>query len=290
MQAQGGIDALAKERWFLILACCCGALRLHGGDKRKVGARARMGRGGGEDADPRQRQGCLRGMVLGRLPDHGGRAESRRGEANSVRILEPQGREYAHCGAEYDRDEKLNYFHSWTIAADGRQFQAKDTDFRDEGAYADAEAVHRALPHPESAGRDPGAVVACETELHLRPYMDIEGWQIQQPIPVVYEALELALPAGGHYADSWSHFTPVKPMETADGHLRWEIKDMPGLDLENLHATPPRDALAARMTVKWGDSAVKGVENQWRAIGQWKDQLEAHGPTPRPRSPRRRRN
>ena len=41
-------------------------------------------------------------------------------------------------------------------------------------------------------------------------------------------------------------------------------------------------ALAARMTVMWGDEAVKGAENQWRAFGQWEDQLEAHRPDPTP--------
>jgi len=98
----------------------------------------------------------------------------------------------------------------------------------------------------------------------------------------VDEALELALPPSGHYADSWSRYTPVKPIETADNHLRWEIKDMPGLDLENVHATPSWDALAARMTVMWGDEAVNGTENQWRAFGLWEDQIEAHRPDPTP--------
>jgi hypothetical protein len=57
---------------------------------------------------------------------------------------------------------------------------------------------------------------------------------------------------------------------------------MPALDLENLHATPTWMALASRMTVMWGDEAVKGADNQWRAFGQWEDQLEAHRPDPTP--------
>jgi hypothetical protein len=32
-------------------------------------------------------------------------------ERYAVRILKPQGREYSHCEAEYDNDEKLDYFH-----------------------------------------------------------------------------------------------------------------------------------------------------------------------------------
>ncbi len=204
-------------------------------------------------------------------------------ERFAVRILKPQGRRYAHCLAEYDTDQKLDYFHSWTIEADGRQLQAMDTDFKDEGEAGDADMQatdrFRILTPP---GSDPGAVVTCEMETHLRPYMSSEDWQIQYSIPAVFEALELALPPGGHYAESWSRFTPVKPNETADNHLRWEIRDVPALDLENVHAVPPEDALAARMSVMWGDSAVKDAADQWRAIGEWMDTLEANRPGPTP--------
>jgi hypothetical protein len=119
-------------------------------------------------------------------------------------------------------------------------------------------------------------------EGNLRPYMSDEDWPIQLSIPVVDEALELALPAGGHYAEAWSHFPPVKPAEIGPNHLRWEIKDMPALNLENIYATPPEEALAARMSIKWGDSAVKGAENQWRVIGQWEESLEANRADPSP--------
>ena len=204
-------------------------------------------------------------------------------ERIAVRILKPQGRKYAKCEAEYDIDSKLNYFHSWTIAADGKQFAALDTDYKDVGGsnFAELQATDR-FRIVTPPGSDPGAVVVCETETHLRPYMDSENWQIQAPIPVVDEALELALPLGGHYADSWSKFPPVKPVELEGNHLRWELKNVPALDLENLHATPPWQALAARMAVMWGDAAVNGTANQWRAIGLWQDQLEQHRPDPTP--------
>ena len=113
-------------------------------------------------------------------------------ERSAVRILKPQGREYSHCEAEYDKDEKLDYFHSWTITADGRQLQAMDMDFMDVGAYAGADEQEterfRLLKPP---GSDPGAVVTCEIETHLRPYMNSDDWLIQAPIPVVNEGLEL---------------------------------------------------------------------------------------------------
>ena len=204
-------------------------------------------------------------------------------EREAVRILKPQGRGYTHWSIDYDVDEKLNYFRSWTFTPDGRQLQAMDSDFVDHGAY-EAPVLQfteriRTLNPP---GSDPGSVVVCETEEQLRPYMSEEEWGIQSSIPVVYEALELALPPGGHYADAWAHYAPVKPTETAGNHLRWEMKNVPALDLENVHATPPWRALAARVSVKWGDSAVKGAENQWRALGLWQGKLEEHRADPTP--------
>ena len=93
----------------------------------------------------------------------------------------------------------LIHIYSWTIAADGRQFQALDTDFKDVGAYGDQDMQatdrFRIVTPPAS---DPGAVVTCETQVHLRPYMNSEDWEMQAPIPVVDEALELALPPSGH--------------------------------------------------------------------------------------------
>jgi hypothetical protein len=204
-------------------------------------------------------------------------------EREAVRILKPQGRKYATCEIGYDVDEKLNYIHSWTITADGHPFQAMETDFTDYGAYDQpilqmTERVRAA----KSPAADPGSVVICETEERLRPYISEVEWGIQLSIPVVSESLELVLPTGGHFATAWRKFAPVKPIELGPNHLRWEIKDMPALDLENLHSTPVRGALAARMNVKWGDAAVEGKDNQWRAIGQWTTTLEEHRPDPTP--------
>ncbi len=57
---------------------------------------------------------------------------------------------------------------------------------------------------------------------------------------------------------------------------------MPALDLREVKSRPDRDALAARMYVQWGDAAIEGKDNQWRAIGQWMTTLEANRPDPSP--------
>ncbi|MDR3750830.1 MAG: DUF3857 and transglutaminase domain-containing protein [Terracidiphilus sp.] len=204
-------------------------------------------------------------------------------ELYAVRILKPQGRNHAHCEASYDIDSKLNYFRAWTFTADGKVLPAKVADFTDQGE-AEADILQftarvRILAPP---GGDPGAVVACETETQLRPYMSEELWPIQDSIPVLNEALDLSLPAGMHFAASWHNSPLIKPSETAENHLRWEIKEMPALDLENIHNTPAWNALAARASIQWGDTAVQGNNNLWHAIGLWAGNLEQgrHDPTP----------
>src|SRR5271156_2635986 len=46
-----------------------------------------------------------------------GRATER--ERRVVKILRPQGREYAQIVASYSKDRKLNSFHAWSVGPDG---------------------------------------------------------------------------------------------------------------------------------------------------------------------------
>lgn len=204
-------------------------------------------------------------------------------ERQLVRVLKQQGRAYAHCSISYDTDEKLNSFHAWTITADGRQIQALDDDFVDHGNSAGATLQYSEMTRTvQPPAIDPGAMVACETEQQLRPYMSSEDWQIQLSIPVVHEALELVLPEGEHATTAWHNHAPVKPVATSGHALRWEIENMPRLNLEDQHATPVWRALAARMTVFWGEMAVEGADRQWQAIGTWGSRLEEQRAEPTP--------
>jgi len=212
--------------------------------------------------------------------DAQGRAVEREREA--IRILKPQGRG-TFCEVSHDVDEKINYFREWTIAADQKQFQAQDTDFADVGDNNIPTMLSTSktrVVHPPAA--DVGATIVCESEELLAPYLQETDWRIQSSVPVVFQALEVDLPAGRAHSEAWHKFTPVKPVEVAPNHWRWEIKDMPALDLREVKSHPAWAALAARMSVQWGDAAVDGKDNQWRAIGQWTTKLEEHRPDPSP--------
>jgi hypothetical protein len=52
---------------------------------------------------------------------------------------------------------------------------------------------------------------------------------------------------------------------------------MPALDLRQVKSHPAWAALAARMSVQWGDAAVEGKDNQWRAIaGDYRSNPKPH--------------
>jgi hypothetical protein len=218
--------------------------------------------------------------------DGQGRAVEREREA--IRILKPQAR-HEFCAVSYDVDEKINYFREWTLAADGKTFQAKDTDFIDVGA-GEEDAV-RDIPillqtektrivHPPA--EDMGATILCESEELMAPWRHEMVWRIQEGIPFVFEALEIDLPPGGYLAESWHRYQPVKPVEVEPNHWRWVIKDMPRLDLRDVKSSPSWEALAARMSVYWGGGATSDESGEWRALGQWATDIEEHRPDPSP--------
>jgi transglutaminase-like putative cysteine protease len=213
--------------------------------------------------------------------DANGRATEREREA--IRILKPQGRHNT-CEVSYDVDEKVNYFRVWTIAADEKNtYEAQPTDFVEEGdtdVPIMLSTEKRRIAHPPAV--DVGATIVCESEEVMRPYMQEKVWSVQNGIPVVFEALEIDLPAGRSHAEAWHRFDPVKPAEVAPNHWRWELKDVQALNLRDVPATLEWAALSGRMTVQWGDAAVAGKDEQWRALGQWVTKLEQDRPTPSP--------
>jgi hypothetical protein len=212
--------------------------------------------------------------------DGQGRAVEREREA--IRILKPQGRDHT-CAVSFDENEKINYFHVWTIAADEKQYPAQETDFADfgdTGVPIMLSTRKTRVAHPPAV--DVGAIEICESEEKMAPYLQEKNWEFQSGIPVVFEALEVDLPTGRTLTNSWHNHEAMKPTEGAPGHWRWELKDVRGLDLRGIPSVPEWAALAARMSVEWGDAAVDGKDNQWRAIGQWVTTLEASRPDPSP--------
>jgi transglutaminase-like putative cysteine protease len=213
--------------------------------------------------------------------DASGRATERHRKA--LRILKPQGRHNS-CEVSYDVDEKVNYFRAWTIAADDKNtYEAQPTDFIEEGdTNIPIMLSTRKMRYAHPPAIDVGATVVCESEELMAPYEQETIWEVQRGVPVVFQSLELDLPAGHSHAEAWHRFDPVKPAEIAPNHWRWELKDVQALNLRDVPSTPDWMALAGRMTVQWGDAAIAEKDQEWRALGGWVTKLEQDRPVPSP--------
>ena len=202
-----------------------------------------------------------------------GRATER--ERRVLKILRPRGREYAQIVASYSKDEKLDYFHAWSIGTDGHQYTIKDQEVHDQALgewgilYDDLRAKTITPP-----GADPGGIIAYEVERHVATYgAQEETWDFQRDIPGVHWILEVDLPPNWNHYVAWLHHAPVSPGEVAPNHWRWELNDIPAIDLTDVPMAPSPYALAARMVVHYSATALPTGDQRWTEIGNWYDTL-----------------
>lgn len=193
-----------------------------------------------------------------------------------VKILRPRGREYAEPVAWFAGDAKLLSFHVWSIGPDGHQYTMKDQEYRDEGAggggilYEDDRFRIASPP-----GVDPGGVMAYEFVRQLRPYMSEATWGFQNPIPTARSVFEIDVPPGWSQLALWFKHDPVQPAEVAAEHFRWEMANIPEIDLSDVPLAPSERALAGRMVVHFSAQPLPQGDALWVKIGNWYQNLAA---------------
>ena len=196
---------------------------------------------------------------------------------NVVKILRPSGREHGLVGVEFDKDSKLISMHVWSIGADGHEYAMKDNElveFSPPGGgilYQDVQFRTAAAP-----GRDPGGVVAYETEQRLPGYMSEDDWIFQGSIPSLSQSFTLQLPTGFTYGVAWAHHNAVTAIDLEHQRWRWDLKDIPAVDLHNVPMSPPEEALAGRMSVHYeAPGMTNAIGGTWQSIGAWYAQLSS---------------
>jgi hypothetical protein len=194
-----------------------------------------------------------------------------------MKILRPQGRQEAHLVTWYSKDNKLNSYHAWSIGPDGHQYTIKDEDIRDvayEGGgllYVDLRAK---VVNPP--GADPNGVVAYEAVRQVANYgEDEELWRFQGDNPVHRAVFEIDMPPGWKNYTAWLHHAAVSGTEVSPNHWRWELQDVPTVDLEDVPMAPAEEALTGRMVVHYSASELPTGDQRWAEIGNWFDALAA---------------
>ena len=192
-----------------------------------------------------------------------------------VKILRPQGRDESVVHVGFDNDTKILSMNVWSIGPDGHEYAMKEKEFTDngygEGYVAFADDKYRVAHAP---GGDPGAVIACDYEQRARPFVTEKTWFFQDEIPHLKESFTLELPPGYTYGTVWAHHLPEPAVDLEKQRWRWEMKDVPGIDLEHVPMSPSAEALAARMSVHYaGPGIAVATDGTWKSIGEWYAQI-----------------
>src|SRR5580700_11930968 len=80
----------------------------------------------------------------------------------AVKILRPEGREEANFQLHFGQKEKVLSLHAWTIDKSGHEYELRDKDFAERGAFAFELYSDIRLRTATAPASDPGAVVAFE--------------------------------------------------------------------------------------------------------------------------------
>lgn len=192
-----------------------------------------------------------------------------------VKILRPQGRNEADIQVGFDKDTKILSMGVWSIGPDGHEYAMKDKDMSDEGYEGGGilfEDSKRRVARAPAA--DPGAVIAYEYQQRVRPHVSEKTWFFQEDIPEISQTFTLELPPGYTYGTVWTHHPPTQAADLESQRCRWEMKDVPGIDLRHVPLRPAPLALAGRMTVHYtGPGIATPTDGTWKSIGVWYDAL-----------------
>jgi hypothetical protein len=195
-----------------------------------------------------------------------------------IKILRPQGRDFAYVFVPVDRDRKLRSLHVWSIAADGHPYTLRDNEIAEVGddeygmLYVDLHAKAARAP-----AADPGAVVAYEYERTMRPYVQEYTWDFQDSIPTLHSVFELVLPPDWHYSVAARKDTGVVATQPSPGHYRWQMDRVAGIDIQDVPMTPEFRAMAGRLVVRYSHDQQPTGDARWTAIGDWYTTLAMPG-------------
>ncbi len=201
-----------------------------------------------------------------------------------VKILRPSGREEGVVAVPFDNGTKIRMLKVWSIGPDGHEYALNDKEITDYGYPGQGTLFEDVkIRVAKAPGRDPGGIVAYESDQVVRPYLTEKTWYLQENIPKLNQSFILELPPGYNYGIVWAHHGVAKAIDLEHQRYRWEVKETPGIDIERVPLPPAEGSLAARMTIHYaGPGLVGATTGTWKSIGEWYQQLSKDRLVPTP--------
>jgi len=191
-----------------------------------------------------------------------------------IRVLRPDGRDYAFQHVPYDDETKINYFKGWSISKNGQEYEARKDDVVEVSGgggliYSDEKAKVMRIP-----GVDVGTVVGVEYEQKWHPYTFEDQWYFQRRLPVEHARFILHLPQGWEFRAAWMHHPEQAPAAQGNTYM-WELSDIPRIEEEE--EMPAWRALAGRLIVTFFSEKTKGRSYaNWNDFAAWYSQLTSN--------------
>jgi len=191
-----------------------------------------------------------------------------------VKILRPEGREEAELGVYLQSREKVHSLHCWSVDRAGREFELKDKDFAERGAFFGFELYNdlRARTATCPAG-EPGSIIAFEYEVQRHEWVNEFEREFQESIPVHQSHVSLRLPTGWEFKALWSNGEQIEPTKSPDGAWEWTLHDLAAIEEEPMRQ--PTWALGLRMGLVYFAQGQTGSAGSWQALGHWYSELTA---------------
>ena len=191
-----------------------------------------------------------------------------------IRILRPQGREFANMHVYFDKESKIDSLKIWSISADGREFQLPEAQISNRGfgegnLYSDLQ-----VREGKATANDPGAVVAMEYDRKVRPYMSEDIWEYQSELPVHKAVYTLELAPLFEFRTTWFHHAELQPADLGGNRWQWTMTDVPAVDVRHVTLHPAPVSLYERMSVHYfGPGMTTPFRGNWASIGEWYTRL-----------------
>lgn len=188
------------------------------------------------------------------------------------KILRPGGSDYGIVEVPINRESKVSGLRAWCIPAQGKDYELKDKDAIEvsppkvEGGELITDVKVKFLEIPAA---NPGNIVGYEYQLEERPLALQDTWEFQQEIPSSQSHYLLQLPEGWEYRAFWINFPEVKPVQTNNNQVQWDITNIKAIRPEK--KMPPLDGVAGQMIVSFFPSghAVANAFDTWQQMGSW---------------------
>ncbi|HEX3603456.1 MAG TPA: DUF3857 and transglutaminase domain-containing protein [Steroidobacteraceae bacterium] len=187
-----------------------------------------------------------------------------------VKILRPDGADWAKPRFYYDPNRPISGLRGWSIPPDGKDFEVKERDAVDsvdsdvEGGELVSDLRMKVLVIP---GALPGAVIGYEVEQELRPEILAEDWNVQYGVPVRASRFSLVLPSGWSYESAWLNHAVETPASTGPNQWTWSLNDVPAVKVERY--MPPWQRVAAHLVVSLIPPGKNSSIRSWNDVGIW---------------------